>query len=267
MHDLSRHPVIIIPTYNERESLPRIVADIRSVLPDINIVVVDDNSPDRTGVLADRLAESDDRMSVVHRSKKAGLGAAYLHAFSRVIESGARVIVQMDADGSHSPRDLKRLLSHSQDYDVVIGSRWITGGVVVNWSMRRKLLSKMGSFYSRILLRIRVRDVTSGFKVWKAEALRKMDFSSLNSRGYCFQIDLLREAIRSGASVKEVPIRFADRERGASKMTGWVILEALLRVTAWGLLDAVKCLFGWLRIDPRNDTRPACKRRPTKRAK
>lgn len=176
MYDLSRHPVIIIPTYNERESLPRIVADIRSVLPDINIVVVDDNSPDRTGVLADRLAESDDRMSVVHRSKKAGLGAAYLHAFSRVIESGARVIVQMDADGSHSPRDLKRLLSHSQDYDVVIGSRWITGGVVVNWSMRRKLLSKMGSFYSRILLRIRVRDVTSGFKVWKVEALRKWIF-------------------------------------------------------------------------------------------
>lgn len=228
--------LVVIPTYNERENLESIVDRLRVAQPDVAVLVVDDGSPDGTGAIADAIASEDERVHVLHRSGKAGLGAAYLAGFAWGLERGYGVLVEMDADGSHRPEELHRLLDRSAvGADLVIGSRWVPGGTVVNWPWHRIALSRGGSLYSRIMLGVRVRDLTGGYRAIRADLLRTLLAEDIESAGYCFQVDLARRALRCGAEVAEVPIAFVERERGESKMSGTIVVEALLRVTSWGI--------------------------------
>jgi len=227
--------LIIIPTYNEIESLPRQVAGVRTVAPSVDILVVDDASPDGTGEWADEHAESDPQVHVLHRTAKEGLGVAYRAGFAWALDRGYDVIVEMDADGSHRAEDLPKLLAQSADHDLVIGSRWINGGSVENWPLHRKFLSTNANRYVRLALGIRVKDATAGFRAYRADMLRKLDLPTIESQGYCFQIDMTWRTVLAGGKVTEVPITFVERDLGASKMSGWIIREALTKVTWWGL--------------------------------
>ena len=227
--------LVIVPTYNERESLPVIVSGIRQAEPEVHILIADDNSPDGTGEVADGLNSSDNSVHVLHRSAKAGLGAAYLDAFDWAKSKGYDVVVEMDADGSHRPQDLTKILDELTNNDVVLGSRWIKGGEVVNWAKARKLLSRVGNLYTKIWLGIPVRDATSGFRAYRMIALEKMDIAHVQSQGYCFQVDMAWRAIRANLRVVEVPITFVERELGESKMDSAIVKEALWRVTQWGI--------------------------------
>lgn len=228
--------LVVIPTYNERENLESIVGRLRVAQPDVAVLVVDDGSPDGTGAIADAIASEGERVHVLHRSGKAGLGAAYLAGFAWGLERGYGILVEMDADGSHRPEELHRLLDRSAaGADLVIGSRWVPGGTVVNWPWHRIALSRGGSLYSRIMLGVRVRDLTGGYRAIRADLLRTLLAEDIESAGYCFQVDLARRALRNGAEVAEVPIAFVERERGESKMSGTIVVEALLRVTSWGI--------------------------------
>ncbi|WP_223693360.1 polyprenol monophosphomannose synthase [Leifsonia poae] len=243
--------LVIIPTYNERENVASIVARVRASTPEVEILVVDDNSPDGTGAIADALAAEDPNVHVLHRPGKNGLGAAYRDGMRWALDAGYGRIVEMDADGSHRPEQLPRLLGALRTEsaqpgspaasttpggaDVVLGSRWVAGGGVENWPARRRLLSRGGSAYSRIALGVPARDVTGGYRAFTADALRRIHFADVESQGYCFQIDMLRRAYAAGLLVAEVPITFVEREHGASKMTGGIVAEAMLRVTGWGL--------------------------------
>lgn len=230
--------VVIVPTYNERENLPAIVARVRRAAPQATVLVVDDNSPDATGTVAERLAAADPFVRVLHRPGKEGLGAAYRDAFRWVLVAGYELIVEMDADGSHQPEQLHRLVSAIEaGADVALGSRWITGGGVRNWPARRRLLSRGGSTYARLALGLRVRDATGGYRAFTADALRRIRFVDAQSQGYCFQIDMLRRASAAGLRIVEVPITFVEREHGTSKMTADIVIEAMLRVTGWGLVS------------------------------
>jgi dolichol-phosphate mannosyltransferase len=211
------------------------VTRVRQSVPDAHVLIVDDNSPDMTGVLADMLASKDPQVHVLHRSAKNGLGAAYLEGFSWGLARGYDRLVQLDADGSHLPEHLPDLLRASEKADVVLGSRWVPGGRVVNWPWHRQALSRGGSTYSRLLLGLPQRDVTGGYRVYSAHALERMQLSSVESLGYCFQIDMLLHAMRAGLTVAEVPITFVERTLGTSKMSGGIVLEAMLRVTLWGI--------------------------------
>ncbi len=226
--------LVIIPTFNESESLPAVVARLRASVPDADILVADDNSPDGTGDLADRLAREDSRIHVLHRPGKQGLGKAYLAGFAWGLERGYDVLVEMDADGSHRPEELPRLLAQIEHSDVVLGSRWVPGGSVVNWPMSRRILSQGGSLYTRLALGIPTRDATGGFRAYRASALRALDLGTVDSNGYCFQIDLLWRALQRGLVVREVPITFVEREAGTSKMSGRIVREALVNVARWG---------------------------------
>jgi dolichol-phosphate mannosyltransferase len=226
--------VMVVPTYNEAQNLEWIVARLLAAVPDTDVLVVDDGSPDGTGEIADRLAAAEPRVQVVHRADKAGLGAAYLHGFAVALERGYDVIGEMDADGSHQPEQLHRLLAALEHADLVIGARWVPGGSVVNWSPFRKALSVGGNLYARALLGIPVRDVTAGFRLFRATTLRSIDLSGVMSVGYCFQTDLTLRTVRAGLRVVEVPIEFLERERGESKMNHAVAVESLRRITVWG---------------------------------
>ncbi|TFC90558.1 MULTISPECIES: polyprenol monophosphomannose synthase [Cryobacterium] len=227
--------LIIIPTYNERDNIASTVGRVRASVPAGDVLVVDDSSPDGTGHLADALAAADSQVHTLHRTRKNGLGAAYLEAFTWGLSRGYDQLVQLDADGSHLPEQLSTLLAAADSADVVLGSRWVSGGAVENWPWHRRLLSKGGSVYSRILLRLRQRDVTGGYRVYSAHALEHMDLSTVDSLGYCFQIDMLLRAVRSRLTVVEVPITFVERTLGSSKMNGSIVAEAMARVTIWGL--------------------------------
>ena len=227
--------VIIIPTYNERDNLPPITGRVLAAMPGADVLVVDDNSPDGTGDIADKLAEADSHDQDMHRTEKAGLGAAYIAGFRWALDRGYDAIVEMDADGSHQPEELARLLSALNDADVVIGSRWIPGGRVMNWPKSREVLSRGGNTYARLMLRIPLSDATGGFRAYRATTLRKVGIDDVESQGYCFQIDLARRAIEAGLSVVEVPITFIERTRGTSKMSKAIVREALWRVTQWGI--------------------------------
>ena len=227
--------LIVMPTYNERQNLEIIVGRIRESVPDADLLVVDDNSPDGTGDLADKLAEADPRVQVLHRREKAGLGRAYVAGFTRALESGYDRIVEMDADGSHRPEDLPKLLATAKQADAVIGSRYVPGGTVVNWPKSREFLSKGANLYNRIMLGVQVKDATGGFRVYRAETLRRIDLNGIESAGYCFQIDMTLRVLQAGMTIKEVPITFVERERGASKMSRTVIFEAFGRVARWGI--------------------------------
>jgi dolichol-phosphate mannosyltransferase len=226
---------VIIPTYNERENLEPIAARLRRSIPEADLLVVDDNSPDGTGELADKLAAEDARIHVLHRPGKAGLGAAYVAGFGWALQQGYGAIVEMDADGSHDPGELPKLLAALQTADLVIGSRWVAGGRVSNWPRSRELLSRGANTYARLMLSIPVRDATGGFRAYRAETLRRLALDQVQSQGYCFQIDLALRVVRAGMKVSEVPITFVDRTRGDSKMSRSIVAEAFLRVTQWGL--------------------------------
>jgi len=229
--------VVIVPTYNERENLPLITARVRAAVPEADVLVADDNSPDGTGVLADELAAADDHVHVMHRSGKEGLGAAYLAGFDWALDNGYDVVVEMDADGSHQPEQLPRLLDALRDADLVLGSRWVPGGSVVNWPKSRELLSRGGSLYTRVMLGVPLRDATGGYRAFRADTLRKLDLTGVESAGYCFQVELGWRAVKAGMRVREVPIEFVERELGASKMSQRIVVEALWRVTVWGAQD------------------------------
>jgi dolichol-phosphate mannosyltransferase len=227
--------LVVIPTYNERENLPLIVAGVRTAAPEVYILVADDNSPDGTGEVADGLAASDQSVQVLHRANKAGLGAAYLEAFQWAKDKNFDVVVEMDADGSHSPTDLVKILAALTDSDVVLGSRWVKGGRVVNWPKSREMLSRGGNIYTRLWLGIPLKDATGGFRAYRMSALNKMDLAKVESQGYCFQVDMAWRAVRCGLRITEVPITFLEREIGESKMNQAIVKEALWRVTQWGL--------------------------------
>lgn len=230
-----RRVVVLVPTYNERDTLPVVVHDLRQVLPEVDVVVLDDNSPDGTGAVADGLAEADDRIHVIHRPGKDGLGAAYLTGFRWALDAGYDAVVEMDADGSHRPEHLPSLLAAAADADAVIGSRWVSGGSVVNWPLHRKALSVGGNLYVKVLLGMPVHDATAGFRVYRADALRAMGLQDVASQGYCFQTDLTWRAVKAGLRVVEVPITFVEREVGDSKMSRAIMTESLRRITGWGV--------------------------------
>jgi len=232
--DLGR-VLVVIPTYNEADNLERVLARLRAAVPEADALVVDDSSPDGTGEIADRLAAADPAVHVLHRAEKAGLGAAYVAGFRWALAEGYDVAVEMDADGSHAPEELPRLLAALRDADLVIGSRWVPGGEVRNWPMSRELLSRGASLYSRVLLRYPVRDTTAGYRAYRRPVLEELKLDEVASQGYCFQIDLGWKAWRAGFRVVEVPITFTEREVGHSKMSRAIVVEALWRVAVWGL--------------------------------
>jgi dolichol-phosphate mannosyltransferase len=239
--------VVIIPTYNERENLPLILQRLFAVVPDAHSLVVDDSSPDGTGEIADKLAADDPRIQVMHRTEKAGLGAAYVAGFRWALDAGYDVLVEMDADGSHAPEQLPRLLAALAHADLVLGSRWVPGGEVVNWPKSREILSRGGNLYTRLALGIELHDATGGYRAYRRQVLQTIDLSSIASQGYCFQVDLAWRAVQAGFRVAEVPITFAERERGESKMSGNIVREALLRVTEWGAAHRAAQLRGLFR--------------------
>jgi len=236
--------VVLIPTYNERENLPRIVARVRAAVPTADILVLDDNSPDGTGDVGDELAAADPQVHVLHRPGKHGLGAAYLAGFGWALDRGYDATVEMDADGSHQPEQLPALLAAAEHADVVIGSRWVKGGRVVNWPLSRKALSVGGNVYVKVMLGMSVNDATGGYRVYRASALREMDLHSVESQGYGFQVDMTWRAVKAGLTVVEVPIEFVERVIGESKMSGHIIQEAMLNVTKWSVTHRVDRLRG-----------------------
>lgn len=238
--------VMVIPTYNEAENLSWIVERIRRAEPGVDILIVDDNSPDGTGRIADDLAAADEAVTVLHRTEKKGLGAAYLQGFGVALQRGYDAVGEMDADGSHQPEQLGRLLTALADADLVIGSRYVPGGSVVNWPRSREWLSRGGNFYVRRLLGVHIKDATAGFRVFRASALRAIDLDSVQSMGYVFQTDLAWRCLQADLTVAEVPIEFIERERGNSKMTGNVAAESLKRITIWGLAQRRHQLAGAL---------------------
>lgn len=238
LSDVLGKVLVVIPTYNELQSLPVTIEGLLTQFPDASVLVVDDNSPDGTGVLADEIAGLDSRVSVLHRTAKNGLGAAYLAGFQWGIDHSFDVICEMDADGSHRPEDFPKLmqaLADSPEVDMVLGSRWVPGGSVVNWPKHRELLSRGGNTYVRVMLDLGLKDATGGFRAYRAHALKAMDFDAVSSHGYCFQVDMSRFIVGSGGAVREVPIVFVERRAGESKMSGNIVREALWNVTKWGV--------------------------------
>ncbi|EGX61246.1 glycosyl transferase [Streptomyces zinciresistens K42] len=241
--------LVIIPTYNEAENIKAIVGRVRKAVPDAHVLVADDNSPDGTGKLADELAAEDDQVQVLHRTGKEGLGAAYLAGFRWGIEHDYGVLIEMDADGSHQPEELPRLLTALKGADLVLGSRWVPGGRVVNWPRSREFISRGGSLYSRLALDLPLRDITGGYRAFRSETLEGLGLADVASQGYCFQVDLARRAVKAGYHVVEVPITFVERELGDSKMSRDILVEALWRVTAWGARERVGKLIGRAKPD------------------
>lgn len=234
--------VVIMPTYNERQNLESITGRVRAALPEADLLIVDDNSPDGTGDIADKLTEADSHVQVMHRTEKAGLGKAYMSGFSWALERGYGVIVEMDADGSHLPEHLPVLVGALAHADLAIGSRWMPGGRVVNWPRSREALSRGANVYTRLMLDLKVRDATAGFRAYRASTLRTISLDQVQSTGYCFQIDLTMRVAQAGLKIVEVPITFVEREHGASKMSNSIILEAFWRVAQWGVAQRLRQL-------------------------
>jgi len=233
----SQRTLVIIPTYNERDNLPLIVGRVHRANPDVHVLIVDDGSPDGTGELANELALAHpDWVHVMHRTSKAGLGAAYLAGFAWGLGRGYTVLVEMDADGSHAPEELYRLLDAVDGgADLAIGSRYIDGGTVRNWPRRRKVLSKTANGYSRVMLGVEINDITAGYRAYRREVLEKIELATVDSKGYCFQIEMSWRTVTAGFKVVEVPITFTERELGVSKMSGSNIREAIFKVAEWGV--------------------------------
>jgi dolichol-phosphate mannosyltransferase len=220
--------IVCLPTYNERENLEQMLRALAD--KEVHVLVIDDNSPDGTGEIADRLAAELDFVSVLHRERKEGLGPAYLAGFRRALADGAELVLEMDCDFSHDPNDVPRLIAAAGDADVVLGSRYVAGGAVRNWGLVRRFVSAGGSWYARVLLGARIRDLTGGFKCYRRQVVETIDLDAIHSKGYAFQIETTYRALRAGFKVVEVPITFADREAGGSKMSRAIVLEAIWKV-------------------------------------
>ncbi|HZO69249.1 MAG TPA: polyprenol monophosphomannose synthase [Kribbellaceae bacterium] len=227
--------LVIIPTYNEAENIDPIVARVRTSVPEAHILVADDNSPDGTGELADKLAAADQHVHVLHRKGKEGLGAAYIAGFGWGMDNGYGVLVEMDADGSHQPEELPRLLDALGSADLVLGSRYVKGGAVRNWPKHREVLSRGGNIYTRLAIGVPLADATGGYRAFRRETLEGIGLDQVASAGYCFQVDLAWRALKKGFRVVEVPITFIERERGTSKMSQAIVVEAMLKVGRWGV--------------------------------
>nr|WP_218882207.1 polyprenol monophosphomannose synthase [Nesterenkonia xinjiangensis] len=234
----------IIPTYNEIEALPITVQRLRAAVPESDVLVVDDNSPDGTGQLAERMGHEDPQIHVLHRRAKNGLGGAYIAGFRWGLDREYDVLVELDADGSHQPEQLPDLIAKIDEADLVIGSRWVAGGAVVNWPLHREVISRAGSLYSRTLLGLPVRDITAGFRVFRRSTLEDIDLNSIESVGYGFQVDMTFRVARQRKTIVEVPITFVERTLGASKMSSDIVVEAMLNVTRWGLGARAEALSG-----------------------
>jgi dolichol-phosphate mannosyltransferase len=239
---VQKRAVVVIPTYNEAESISTTIEALLATVPTASVLVVDDASPDGTGEIVDALAKSDPRVSILHRAGREGLGHAYIAGFRHALDAGGGealrdtdAIVEMDADGSHPASALPAILAALDTHDLVIGSRWTAGGDVANWPRHREWLSRAANTYARIALRIPVRDSTAGYRAFRVSTLKRIDVSRVESRGYCFQIDMTLRVIDAGLSVGEVPITFTDRVAGRSKMSGSIVVEAMARVTGWGI--------------------------------
>ena len=238
--------LIVIPTYNERENLERITQQVLAQDARLDVLVVDDNSPDGTGLIADELAAADDHVFVLHRPGKDGLGAAYVAGFGWAKDKGYDVVVEMDADGSHAPEELSTMLDTLRGVDVVLGTRYVPGGSVHNWPLHRLVLSRGGNLYIRMALGMPFKDATGGYRAYRMTVLDKIDVATVASQGYSFQVELAWRAYRSGFRIAEVPITVTERERGDSKMSSHVFREQLLRVTTWGLQARRDALIGRL---------------------
>lgn len=244
--------LVIVPTYDERENLPGALDRLRTQVPDADVLVVDDGSPDGTGELAEKISEAEaaggrQRVHVLHRAGKLGLGTAYVAGFGWALERGYEVVVEMDADGSHRAEDLPGILAALTGADLVLGSRWVPGGSVLNWPVSRHVLSRGANTYTRIVLGIPLRDATGGFRAYRADLLGQLDLDDVASQGYCFQVDMAWRAVRTGARVVEVPITFVERELGQSKMSRAIVLEALVNVTRWGIAERSRRVAGAFR--------------------
>lgn len=230
--------LVIVPTYNEARTLEAITRRIVAAVPEADILIVDDGSPDGTGALADDLSDADRRITVLHRPQKNGLGRAYLAGFTRALDGDYDFVVEIDADGSHDPAELPAMLALARDKAaLVIGSRWVDGGSIRDWPWIRQAISRSGNWYARVALRSRIRDITAGYRVYRTGIVRTMHLETVSSQGYCFQVEMAWRIERSGATIVEHPIEFVERRVGASKMHAGIVLEALLRVTGWGIAD------------------------------
>lgn len=230
--------LVVMPTYNEAQTLPMTLTKLLDRVSSVDVLVVDDGSPDGTGALADEMAAASPRVSVMHRTSKDGLGAAYLAGFSWGLERGYDVICEMDADGSHRAADLPLILEELEanpNASLVLGSRWVPGGAVENWPKHREFLSRGGNTYVRVMLDLGLKDATGGFRAYRSSVLKALDFEQIQSHGYCFQVDMARSVLEHGGEVREVPITFVERTAGESKMSGNIVAEALLKVTGWGV--------------------------------
>jgi dolichol-phosphate mannosyltransferase len=227
--------LVLVPTYDECDNIGPLIARIRASVPAADVLVIDDASPDGTGKLVAELATTDPHVHLLSRPEKQGLGAAYRAGYGWGMARGYDVFVQMDADGSHAPEQLPDLLAALDAADLVLGSRWVPGGAVVNWPRYREALSRAGNAYTRLLLGLPVRDATGGYRALRRGTVECLELEEVASAGYCFQVDVVHRALRAGCEVVEVPIRFVERQHGVSKMNGAVVREALWRVTAWGL--------------------------------
>ncbi len=243
--------LVAVPTYNERDSLPGALARLAEHVPDADVLVVDDGSPDGTADLAETISAEDGRdrtaIHVLRRTAKQGLGPAYVAAFRWALDHGYDVVVEMDADGSHRAEDLPALLARVDDADLVIGSRWVKGGRVVNWPLSREILSRGANTYTRLAIGLPVRDATAGFRAYRADLLRTLPLGEVASQGYGFQVDMTWRALRAGARVVEVPITFVEREQGVSKMSNSIILEAMVNVAKWGIAERSRQVAGAFR--------------------
>ncbi len=228
--------LVIMPTYNEAENLRQSVTELFRYNEDVDLLIVDDNSPDGTGDLADEMAAESERIRVLHRAGKGGLGPAYLAGFAWGTEQGYQRLIEMDADGSHRSQDLPKLLAVADDAELVIGSRWIPGGRVINWPLHRKLISRIGNLYVNLMLGAGIKDMTAGFRVYKAEFLNSLDLETVSAFGYSFQVEMAWRTVKADGKVVEVPITFVERTQGKSKMTTGIVIEALRLVTKWGIV-------------------------------
>ncbi|MEP6696750.1 MAG: polyprenol monophosphomannose synthase [Pseudonocardiales bacterium] len=232
--------LVVVPTYDEADNIGPVTARLRRAVPSAHLLIVDDGSPDGTGAIADAIAAEDDHVTVMHRSAKLGLGAAYLAGFAWAQQNDYDVVVEMDADGSHAPEELPRLLTALRDADLVLGSRWVDGGEVRNWPRWRLLLSRGANTYARTALRLPLRDSTAGYRAYRRCVLDALPLAEISSQGYCFQIELAWRTWLAGFDVVEVPITFTEREQGHSKMSKAIVAEALRRVAYWGLQSRLR---------------------------
>lgn len=231
------HALVIVPTFNERESIREVAGRLFAADESLHLLVIDDGSPDGTATVVREMASADARIRLIERSGKQGLGTAYVAGFRWGIERGYRAVVEMDADLSHDPADVPRLLHRLAEADLVVGSRYVPGGRTENWSKLRRMLSLGGNLYARMWLRFPVKDSTSGFRAYRTECLQELELTTLRSEGYAFQIEMTRRVLRSGGAIAEIPITFVERVQGQSKMSRSIVVEAMTRVTQWGIAD------------------------------